>query len=594
MKRILTVITACSLAMYTATAQNEDREHGFKWVRTIHEDAVLPLSEGLAAFSENGTWGYMDAFGNKVIQPSFDRAMDFRGGAAPVYKDSKWGVINNSGYVVIPIQYDTITTFSNGTALAVKDGVHYYLYATGQVRQLPERLTFYPYSDGVARVRKASGKGGKFGYIDNDKGYYTIDHKYDNAGDFQYGYAIVSRKGKSFIINHKEGRYKIIGNIPVDGSAISSHTGAGFTLKDNGTYNLITKDGRHFKEVQTGYTSAEPFREELALVSDGGSLKFIHPSGATAISLAEYKAAGSFSSGLAWVRTADGMYGYIDKKGKMVIDPVFSMAGDFSEGYASVIYEGRKGIIKLPAPYDTQPILDISGARISDANSNSTIEPGETFRYTVSLENNGDETAMGVTVSITAAGEQTGQILFDKDQIQIPELYSGDTEDLTFTGRAGTYLAPGEINLEITAGADNLFSSSTISKTVKSGAASRSRMVIASYRVYTPDNTPITQGQPVRLEIYIKNDGTDPARGAAVRLRLPDGVTARTTELSAGNVAPGEAVRVTTLMDIDPATAQTSFSVIASVSEMSKKQSDVKFVTFDLGETSSSANFLLQ
>ena len=49
----------------------------------------------------------------------------------------------------------------------------------------------------------------------------------------------------------------------------------------------------------------------------------------------QFKYAGIFSDGLACVKTHEG-YGYINKRGKMVIAPIFDNAGDFSDGCAVV------------------------------------------------------------------------------------------------------------------------------------------------------------------------------------------------------------------------------------------------------------------
>lgn len=594
MNKIFTIIPAVIILTLTAVAAygQQEADLGFKWVRTVHEDAVRPYSEGVAAFCKNGEWGYMDTYGTTVIAPSFDDARSFKYGVALVSKDSKWGVINRSGYVIIPIQYDSIEPFSDNTALAVKDGKSYYLYSSGQIRELPDGITFHSYSSDIAKVTKKTRNGDRYGFIDNGKGYYVIEPSYEEATDFYGDFAIVRKKGATYIINKNEKKIKPRGNISIDNTYLSPESGSGFIRKSDGTYNLLMRERNTFTEVQTSFSAANPFHEGMALVSSGNSLRFIYPSGATAINLSGYDNAGNFSDGLAWVE-ANGKYGYIDKRGHLVIDTVFSLAGDFSEGFATASYQGRRGIIKRAAPYDTYPRLAISSVKISDANGNSTVEPGETFRYSVTIENSGDEAASGVTASIAVEGGRT-DVSFEPSDAAAPVIYSGESETVTFTGRAGTYLTPGEIPVSISVTADNLLGATTASKTIKSGAASRSRLVIASYKVYSPDDTPLQKGKDIRLDVFIKNEGQDVARNSSVRLRLPDGVSAKSLDLSAGNVAPGQTVRVTTLIEVDDAAAQNIFSIITSASEMSKKQSDVKFVSFEIGKASSSVNFLLQ
>lgn len=49
-----------------------------------------------------------------------------------------------------------------------------------------------------------------------------------------------------------------------------------------------------------------------------------------------------FSDGLAAVQNSDGKWGFIDKTGKVVVPLVYRMCGDFSEGLASVETEDEK------------------------------------------------------------------------------------------------------------------------------------------------------------------------------------------------------------------------------------------------------------
>lgn len=57
----------------------------------------------------------------------------------------------------------------------------------------------------------------------------------------------------------------------------------------------------------------------------------------------QYQYFGSFYEGLAAVRAESGLYGYINRKGKMVIAPRFQNARGFAEGLAPVCIEGQWG-----------------------------------------------------------------------------------------------------------------------------------------------------------------------------------------------------------------------------------------------------------
>jgi len=56
----------------------------------------------------------------------------------------------------------------------------------------------------------------------------------------------------------------------------------------------------------------------------------------------QFEDTGDFSEGLAWVRPFDGKAGYIDKSGKLIIKPEFDAANSFSGGLAQVMMLGDK------------------------------------------------------------------------------------------------------------------------------------------------------------------------------------------------------------------------------------------------------------
>src|SRR5208283_4601113 len=86
------------------------------------------FSEGLAAASLNGRWGYIDQSGRWVIQPqfgeagAFEAAGEFSEGLAPVMngkhfsKTAKFGFIDRTGRYVIAPKFDWAGSFSEGAA----------------------------------------------------------------------------------------------------------------------------------------------------------------------------------------------------------------------------------------------------------------------------------------------------------------------------------------------------------------------------------------------------------------------------------------------------------------------------------------------
>ena len=46
-----------------------------------------------------------------VIDPRFDKALDFYGGLAPVNDGKKWGYVDNTGKMAIPAEFDDALPF---------------------------------------------------------------------------------------------------------------------------------------------------------------------------------------------------------------------------------------------------------------------------------------------------------------------------------------------------------------------------------------------------------------------------------------------------------------------------------------------------
>lgn len=88
----------------------------------------------------------------------------------------------------------------------------------------------------------------------------------------------------------------------------------------------------------------------LTLYNSGGShafnydIGFIDKSGEF-ITEPIFTLAGDFSEGLAFVKTKKNKFGFIDKSGKFAIQPKFDWVDDFSEGLALVFVNGKYGFI---------------------------------------------------------------------------------------------------------------------------------------------------------------------------------------------------------------------------------------------------------
>ena len=289
-------------------------------------------------YIKGGSWGYIDESGRIVVEPKYESASHFSNGLAAVKTDGKWGYIDPKGKVVIDPRFSSCSSFSEGlAAVSLDDGRTSYGFIDkrGKFVLQPRFWSAGSFVGGMAPVQTRGAAGFRYGYIGKN-GKYIIQPMYKSAGAFDgKGRALVSRDGRSFYIDKN-------GKEDSDYYPVKVFLGGWWEVPE-GT-DKVTPDSRW------------NFSEGLARVRvmpKGKGVGYINKKGKFVIE-PKFNAARSFSAGLAGVSFGGkprnkfskdiigGKWGFIDKSGKFVIQPTFYETGDFSEGLASVRTGWRK------------------------------------------------------------------------------------------------------------------------------------------------------------------------------------------------------------------------------------------------------------
>lgn len=150
------------------------------------------FSEGLLAVEKNGSWGYVNTKGDKVIDYYFEAAYAFVGKYAIVERNGKYNLIDKSGVTQFEDDYDYLyLDIETGLLWFVVDELIGLMKTNGDIIVDPtyevtadddssyslEYFTFF--QNGLARVVKD----GLYGYI-NERGVVVIDTQYTSAGHF--------------------------------------------------------------------------------------------------------------------------------------------------------------------------------------------------------------------------------------------------------------------------------------------------------------------------------------------------------------------------------------------------------------------------
>jgi hypothetical protein len=195
----------------------------------------------------------------------------------------------------------------------------------------------------------------KWGYI-NKKGEYVINPQFKEADFFRDGLAkVTGPDGKVGFIDEK-GKY-IIPTQYKDATPFSN--GLAFVVNDGGYPTCIDKDGKTvFTLKQAKHVTS--FKEDFAVFATNEmKCGYVNKTGKVVIN-PQFDGANYFCEGLAAIRLKD-KFGFIDKKGKIVINPQFDYVGDFSEGKAVFKNGNQWGYIDQKGAYIINPQFEQAG-----------------------------------------------------------------------------------------------------------------------------------------------------------------------------------------------------------------------------------------
>jgi TonB family protein len=265
-------------------------------------------SDILLCFFPDNRYGVINGNGDIIIQPKYDKILEFSEGLAGVQTDSKWGFIDRDGKFVIKPRFQYIMgNFSEGLACVMEKYKYGYIDTRGQWKIKPRFDIAFGFHDGIAKVEL----NGKIGFIDTN-GQFVINAEFARVGNFSEGLAPAKKK--------------FLGN-----------------------YGYIDKKGNMV--IPPKYEFAKPFSEGIAVVEQNDKNGFIDKTGKVVLDF-KYDFANNFSEGLASVEI-NKKSGYINHTGEFVIPPRFDSCSSFSEGLAAV------GIGSLYGFVDTKGIMVI-------------------------------------------------------------------------------------------------------------------------------------------------------------------------------------------------------------------------------------------
>ena len=229
---------------------------------------------------------------------------------------SKWGYINEKGIFVLPAKYEMARDFQeNGLAIVQFNNLTGIINSDGYFIVNPKYDTISPFSEGRTMV------------IDSE-GFKVIDE----SGK------VITSKAYSFIDDYQEGR------------AVVANT------NEHGDYLYGYLNRRGNEVIALSYESASDFQNGKALVKiKEGSYALIDLTGKVLKSY-PYEMVDDYGEGmLAFRKSNEGKWGYMDESGKVMIEPKFTGTQSFIEGRAIVNVDNNYGLIDTQGNFIIKP-----------------------------------------------------------------------------------------------------------------------------------------------------------------------------------------------------------------------------------------------
>ena len=313
-------------------------------------DGVEWFQEGLTVCRIGDKFGYINKIGQIKIAATFDDALPFNEGHALVELNEQWGLIDRNGEYIIPAKFEDLGELKNGLCY-FQEADHYgYFDENGMIRLKANYSEAYDFEEGYAVVSKND----YYGVIDQF-GTTFLPFKYDDIFHYQDNFYCASYKGYWGVISLESDTL-----IPFEYDYIGKPNNGYTIVEMDDEFNFINEKG---EEVYDLWKEIYPEHRQLAMFKDGYSkIKFedgfnlIDTSGAKLFKK-EAEDLGLYSSLIAIKN--NGLWGFQDVKGKMVIPFTFDYATSFSEGTAIIKTNPFFGLINeegefLIGPYQEE------------------------------------------------------------------------------------------------------------------------------------------------------------------------------------------------------------------------------------------------
>ena len=349
-------------------------------LENIDENGNVWYEENVLKIMQNGKYGLIDFNGKEILPAEYDEIITLEGteNSILIKKDGKVGLVNDSGGLIAEVNYIEIKrlgdTYKNGYITVSEDGKYgvisstkmqilenqydeisqtylgeYYLVTEAGTQKLIDSQGNTLIENGFDEIKSATSNGvifvrdNLYGEM-NTSGEITIEAKYQDLKEATNGVYIAKQDDKYGIIDQAQNV-----NVEFNYTGITYNEEAKLYLADDEEYQTSIID-ENFNVKVTGILSEINVDKSYIRMRIDDEYKYYN------LECEEKPNTEILKDNTLFLSKKDGKYGYVDKRGNVVVDYIYDDATEQNEyGYVAVKQNGLWGSIDADGQIIIEP-----------------------------------------------------------------------------------------------------------------------------------------------------------------------------------------------------------------------------------------------